>query len=340
MEQKAVTNRERINNILNFKPADRMPEIELMEWWDKTITRWSGEGLPETTWPFLNIVPYWGLDLHRQFWVVSSSPELGSHKIKEINAYVRTQEDYDRIRPFIFPEDAVLDNWIEDELLEIKASHDAGDIAVWMTLYGYFWWPRVLLGIEPHLYSFFEQPELYHRMCKDQMEFQLRIIEEFCSVLKPDFVSIAEDMSYNQGPMISEKMFDEFIAPYYAEIIPALHKHGMKVLVDTDGDVTMLVPWLLKSGVDGLLPMERRAGVDVCRLRELYPEMLMIGGFDKTVMQKGEEAMRKEFEYLVPAMKSGGFIPCIDHQTPPDVSMDNYRIYRKLQEEFCGKYHP
>ena len=53
MERKAVTNRERILYILNFRPADRMPEIELMEWWDKTIACWSGEGLPDTTWPFL-----------------------------------------------------------------------------------------------------------------------------------------------------------------------------------------------------------------------------------------------------------------------------------------------
>jgi len=39
-------------------------------------------------------------------------------------------------------------------------------------------------------------------------------------------------------------------------------------------------------------------------------------------------------------MKTGGFIPSVDHQTPPDVSMENYKIYRKLQDEFCVEYHP
>jgi len=57
-------------------------------------------------------------------------------------------------------------------------------------------------------------------------------------------------------------------------------------------------------------------------------------------MKLGEAAMREEFERIIPAMESGGFIPSVDHQTPPDVSVENYAIYRKLQDEFCAKYHP
>lgn len=62
------------------------------------------------------------------------------------------------------------------------------------------------------------------------------------------------------------------------------------------------------------------AGVDVNRIREQYPSLLMIGGFDKTVMHRGEEAMRAEFEPdPAQAIRSGGYIPSVDHQTPPDV---------------------
>ena len=63
----------------------------------------------------------------------------------------------------------------------------------------------------------------------------------------------------------------------------------------------------------------------------------MIGGFDKTVMHRGEEAMRAEFERILPAIRSGGYIPSVDHQTPPDVSMDNYRIYMRLLREYSEK---
>ena len=63
----------------------------------------------------------------------------------------------------------------------------------------------------------------------------------------------------------------------------------------------------------------------------------MLGGFDKTIMHLGEDAMRREFERLLPAMRSGGYIPSVDHQTPPDVSVGQYRTYVKLLAEYARK---
>ena len=63
----------------------------------------------------------------------------------------------------------------------------------------------------------------------------------------------------------------------------------------------------------------------------------MMDGYDKMVMSKGEEKMRMEFERILPVMKSGGYIPSVDHQTPPEVSLDNYRIYLKLFEEYAQR---
>jgi hypothetical protein len=37
----------------------------------------------------------------------------------------------------------------------------------------------------------------------------------------------------------------------------------------------------------------------------------------------------------MPVMRSGGFIPSVDHQTPPGVSLENYRVYLKLFREAC-----
>ena len=52
------------------------------------------------------------------------------------------------------------------------------------------------------------------------------------------------------------------------------------------------------------------------------------------VMPHGEKAMSNEFERLAPLMKTGAFIPSVDHQTPPGVSLEHYRIYRKLLDEY------
>ncbi len=100
--------------------------------------------------------------------------------------------------------------------------------------------------------------------------------------------------------------------------------------------MTLLVPWLQAVGVDGVLPLERQAGVDGPSLRQLYPDLCMVGHYNKMVMHQGEAAMRAEFERLAPLMKSGGFIPSVDHQTPPGVSLEEYRLYVRLLKEYMG----
>jgi hypothetical protein len=62
----------------------------------------------------------------------------------------------------------------------------------------------------------------------------------------------------------------------------------------------------------------------------------MVGHYNKLVMHKGEAAIRAEFERLVPLMKSGGFIPSVDHQTPPGVSLEEYRQYVRILKEYMG----
>jgi hypothetical protein len=54
-------------------------------------------------------------------------------------------------------------------------------------------------------------------------------------------------------------------------------------------------------------------------------------------MNLGEAAMRAEFERLTLLMKSDAFIPRVDHQTPPGVSLQHYRDYLRLLQEYTGK---
>jgi hypothetical protein len=62
----------------------------------------------------------------------------------------------------------------------------------------------------------------------------------------------------------------------------------------------------------------------------------MVGHFNKLVMHLGEAAMREEFERLMPLMRTGGFIPSVDHQTPPAVSIEDYRLYLRLLKQYTA----
>jgi Uroporphyrinogen decarboxylase (URO-D) len=324
---------ERFRAVMRFQPVDRLPHWEWAMWWDRTIDRWHSEGLPRELafCRVFDIAEYFGLDPYQQFWfsTTEATIEATQHHVEGI---VATMDDYLKIRPHIFPshEEAIagMRPWAERQA--------RGEAVVWCTVEGFFWFPRTLMTFERLCLGFYDQPELIHRINADLLAFNLGLIDRFCAVCPPTFMTIAEDMSYNKGPMISRVMFDEFIAPYYRPLIARLREWDVPLIMDTDGDVTMLAPWVRDVGVVGVLPLERQSGVDGQALRERYPDVFLVGHYNKLVMSKGEAAMRAEFERLVPLMKRGGFIPSVDHQTPPEVSLDQYRVYLRLLEEYTN----
>ncbi|NPV45924.1 MAG: hypothetical protein HPY69_03110 [Armatimonadetes bacterium] len=316
---------ERFRAVMGFQPVDRLPRIEWASWWDKTVARWAEEGLPVTD--RYEMYEYFGLDPYYQCWF---GPRAAEFPGPEGGFPVTGHDDYDRIRPYLLPpfEETVesLRPWGEKQA--------QGECVVWVTIEGFFWYPRTLFGIEAHFYAFYDHADLMHRMNQELADYHVRLLKALAPVCTPLFVVFAEDMSYNHGPMLSKQLFDEFLAPYYRQVIPVVEEMGALVIVDSDGNITDMVPWMQGVGIQGVLPLERQAGVDGNALRAAFPDFRMVGHFDKMTMPHGEAAMREEFERLLPLMRSGGFIPGVDHQTPPGVSLEQYRVYLRLLEEY------
>jgi hypothetical protein len=324
---------ERFRAVMDFKPVDRLPRWEWAMWWDKTIERWHREGLP-TDLDFSNVFgisQYFGLDPYMQFWfsTTEATIEAAQHHTE---GTVATIDDYLRIKPTLYPDHstaiASMRPWADRQL--------RGEVVVWATLEGFFWFPRTLMDIDKLSYAYYDQPELVHMINADLLEFNLSLVRQIAKACVPTFMTFAEDVSYNHGPMISKALFDEFMAPYYAKLMETANDLNIITIVDTDGDVTEMVPWLASVGINGVLPLERQAGVDGNKLRERFPNLRMVGHFNKLVMTQGESSIRDEFERLLPLMKSGGFIPSVDHQTHPSVSLKQYKCYLRLLEEYTA----
>jgi len=330
----SMTPRERFQAILAFeRPDDRLPMIEWAAWWDKTLDRWRGEGLPQHA-TREDAIAHFGLDRLDNIAAVPRSadcPKPAHHGA----GLIKDEAGYEAILPCLYTDKRI--DEVKQKALAIRELHEQGTVIVRLWLDGYFWFPRTIFGIERHLYAFYDAPDLMHRMNADLTEFNLRVIDELFPILNPDMVGFAEDMSYNHGPMLSHEAFTEFLVPYYRTVIPRIKEFGTPVLIDSDGDITTMIPWMREAGIEGVYPLERQAGVDIASIRRRYPEFLMLGGYDKMVMSRDEEAMRGEFERILPVMQSGGYINSVDHQTPPGVSYENYRIYARLLEEYCRK---
>ena len=329
-----LTSSERFRRYLAGESVDRCPAIEWAPWWHLTVNRWRADGLSEEIDTIEKIQNYFGLEkclqTSAQYRTAATPPTPG-----EGLGIVEDEADWERVKATLFP--PVNTQFPEEYFAWLRQTHERGDTLHFFTVEGFFWYPRTLFGIESHLYSFYDYPELYKEMCEVYSDWLVDLFRYVFSRFKFDFMSFAEDMSYNLGPMISKEFFDEFLAPFYRKVIPVIHEYGIPVFIDSDGDITKAVDWYAEVGADGMFPLERQAGVDVSTYLDKQPQMAFIGHFDKMCMKHGKEAMRREFERILPSMKRGKVIVSVDHQTPPDVPMSYYRDYVELLYEYCAK---
>lgn len=310
------------------EPVDRLPMVEWAPYWDQTLDRWRAEGMPESLSRY-QVQDYFGLDPVYCVRISPLGPDCPAPP-KHGAPRMPDPSNYDEIEATLFPDNVAL----VEALREHLRSRRRESFVLWMVVDGFFWFPRRLFGIQEHFYAFFDYPELMHRMNAGLAAHSIQMLRRVREIATPDFVTFAEDMSYNHGPMLSEGMFDQFLEPYYRQVVPVIEEIGSTPICDSDGDVTEMIPWLERVDVRGVLPLERQAGVDGMALRREHPELVMIGHYDKMVMNRGEEAIRAEFERLLPLMRTGRFVPSVDHQTPPGVSLEQYRTYLRLFSEY------
>ena len=329
-----MTASERFKKYLSGEVVDRCPAFEWAPWWNLTVQRWRNEGLPEALTKKDEIQEFFGLDkflgVHANYRTSDTPPIPG-----EGLGIIENEEDWKKIRKTLFP--PVEQLFSEETFERLHKAREKGDVVYRFGAEGFFWYPRTLFGIENHLMSFYDYPELYKEMCEAYSDWLIEVFRYVFSRFRFDLMTFAEDMSYNLGPMISKECFFEFLAPFYKKVIPVIHDYGIPVFIDSDGDITQAVDWYAEVGADGMFPLERKAGVDVSLYLDKQPQMAFMGHFDKMCMKNGEAAMRAEFERILPSMKRGKVIVSVDHQTPPDVSLENYRKYVELLFEYCRK---
>lgn len=262
--------------------------------------------------------------------------------VHEIKPVVENEDDWELLKNRAIEHLKIYytDENINKKYGKYSTGHINGEYSVRLAIPGFFWTPRDLFGIEQHMMSFYDKPELLHEINKFLLDFYLDKLDKILDVLPADVVYIMEDLSGKNGPMLSPNHFDKFVGSYYKKLVPFLKSKGVKhIFVDTDGDFNVLIPNMLDSGIEGFLPMDVNAGMDIVKVREKFPSIKLIGGFNKLVIEKGEKAIDEEIKRILPVIRQGGYIPGSDHQVPPTASIKSYIYYIKMLKiamEQCG----
>jgi uroporphyrinogen-III decarboxylase len=170
------------------------------------------------------------------------------------------------------------------------------------------------------------------------LENYMKYLDKIFDIIPPNVVMIEEDLSGSNGPMLSPDHFDEFVGSYYKKLVPFLKGKGVQnVFVDTDGDFTALIPNFISSGIESFLPMDVHGGMDIIEVRKQFPTLKFIGGFNKLEIEKGKDAIDREFNRLLPVIRQGGYLLGNDHQLPPNTSLKNYKYYIQRLKDVMKK---
>ncbi len=197
---------------------------------------------------------------------------------------------------------------------------------------------RDMLMFEGLAYAVYDYPD----MVEDMVETCCVLVEDFLDQVLGhidfDFAAGWEDICFKNGPIVSVPFFRNVVMPRYKRISKKLHACGIDIwYIDCDGDVRPILPLFLEGGVNCLFPFEVNSCTHPAELLNEYGKQLRImGGFDKIALGQGHEAINAYMQSLVPLVERGGYIPFCDHRCPPNVKPEDYLYYLDLKEKMFG----
>lgn len=355
--------RERFMAIMDFQKFDRLIDTEF-GYWNNTLSRWHGEGLPREVNNNDKADVFFGFDVWSRGVGVNSGliehfpvevvEDDGRHKViydsRRIKCKVFTdgtdtiphyldfpikdRESYQPFKERFLPE---LHRRIPKNVAEIAEQTRDRNYILQLFAGSTAGLMRDLMGFEGFSIAICMQPDLIDEFLSDLGELYEAIATEVTRHLDLDLIAWWEDIAFKTGPIVPPDFFYEKCGPVYKRAMDIYRAHGTRYsYVDCDGDNRLLVPTWLDTGVNIIFPLEVNAGVHPEALRSRYENVRMMGGFDKVVLLQGQDAIRKELLRLKPLVEDGGFIPHVDHRVQADVSYRDYVYYLEAKRDIFG----
>jgi uroporphyrinogen decarboxylase len=265
----------------------------------------------------------------------------GASLPQQLDFAIKCRRDYDEVRDQLTGSTAHrlhLDAFVPAAQMPLLAplARGQGDHLVSLWAHGPFAFLRDLLGVEMAITVPYDDPDWTRMLLADHLDTCREAAALIIPQLQPDLCYVWEDNAGKTGPMVSPRLFREFHLPWYKAWKSFLLDMGVPwMVVDTNGDPRPLVPLWIEGGMDCMLPWEVNA-VDIRKVAEDYPKLVLCGGISKHVLEKeGVQPIDAEIERVVrPLRARGGYLLSLDHWCPRGVRLSQYEYFHRRLRDY------
>ncbi len=345
-----LTGIERISNILNRKPVDRIGLFE--HFWGDTRKKWQDEG--HIT-PTEDLATHFGFDMATcgAFNMVARldfAPEvleetdetiltrdgngavLRRHKLhnatpEHVDFAVQDRESWESlVKPHLTPtrERIRFDGYRQARYL--SQQHDRffcwSGVNVFELMHPVCGHEHMLIGMATDPGWVQDMADVYSNLTISLMEIL------FSEEGNPDGIWFFEDMGFKQHPFMSPDMYQALIQPAHRKTIDFAHSRNLPVIMHSCGFVEPLLPHMVEAGIDCLQVLEIKAGMDPLRIKKNFGDKIAIcGGMDaRNLVANDLDAIRNELQDKIPAIKEN-YILHSDHSIPTTTNYETYRFF-------------
>ena len=163
------------------------------------------------------------------------------------------------------------------------------------------------------------RPDLVERHLDVQVERALRSLKPQAE-MGLRLLGGGGDFASNKGPFYSPDFFHRAMMPRIKRVTDAYHELGCYLLYASDGDLWSVADDLFgAANVDGFFEIDRRAGMDLRKLRERFPDLTLMGGISSYTLHMGtkEEVIAETMSAIEAAEECGSImVGCSNYPVP------------------------
>lgn len=268
----------------------------------------------------------WGVTYKKNGWPI----------IAQIDTPIKTREDWEKYK---MPE---VNTPNRLKILKDVINANDAELAVVLGILGPFtmmtWY---FMDFSDLSMALFMDPDLVHEIMEAFTEWNLEAAKLAIETGKVDAVQISDDWGGTSGLLISPEHFKEFFLKPLGKMVQGVKDLGVPVIMHNDGQIWDMLDDIVATGINGLHPVEKAAGMDLKVVKEKYAgKICPVGNVNnKTTMADGtpEEVMAEVKECIEHAGAGGGYIISTDHSIHDDIPTANVLAMIQAANVF-GKY--